>query len=329
MNPSRIVWRAICAIQGNPAFDKISKYIPSQIKKLIREKVNSSVTIKDFTAYIRKGVCYANSPEEKAKEMGATRDINLDERLFGYSIEHPYFLSKIAPFFPLLDELYQKSQGFTVIDVGCGRGIILNQILKRYPSARGIGVELAKEAVLMASRKSRGFYISGDAEDMPIKDEIADVVLLISVLHHFFKYPERILEETYRITKQGGVIIIVDPNVSSEDLNIHTKVQDITFHLETIYGIILDIFGERGETVTIPPEKSYVVYTERSIPPAILYEKLKTSGFSVIKQGYLNHVAFDSRKAPFAFNITCGIDALLSEIAPKEGSMVYFIAKKR
>ncbi|RLI78136.1 hypothetical protein DRP04_10475 [Archaeoglobales archaeon] len=67
-----------------------------------------------------------------------------------------------------------------VLDIGCGP-------MKRNCSKRYYSIDI--------SQKFKP-HIVGDAHALPIKDEVVDVVLLLSVLEHV-KSPEKVLEETF------------------------------------------------------------------------------------------------------------------------------------
>ncbi|UJW30481.1 methyltransferase domain-containing protein [Saccharothrix sp. AJ9571] len=73
----------------------------------------------------------------------------------------------------------------SVVDLGCGSGERLMQILDRHPGATGIGVDLAGPAleVAVAETKERGLsdrltFVEGDAREITYRDEFADVDLL-------------------------------------------------------------------------------------------------------------------------------------------------------
>ncbi|MFC0106257.1 class I SAM-dependent methyltransferase [Kibdelosporangium aridum] len=73
----------------------------------------------------------------------------------------------------------------SVVDLGCGSGERLMQILDRYPGTTGIGVDLAGPAIKVAAAEAagRGFgdrlsFAEGDVRQIGYRDEFAEVDLL-------------------------------------------------------------------------------------------------------------------------------------------------------
>ncbi|KAM4059846.1 methyltransferase [Hirsutella rhossiliensis] len=114
----------------------------------------------------RTGDFYRRDPADIAY---ACRDIN-----------HQYF---DPAFWAAVDGLDYRFSA--VVDLGCGSGERLMQILDRHPGAVGIGVDLAGPAieVAVAEAADRGLsnrlsFAEGDARDMSFRDEFAPVDLL-------------------------------------------------------------------------------------------------------------------------------------------------------
>ncbi|KAI9168035.1 Phenylpyruvate C(3)-methyltransferase [Paramyrothecium foliicola] len=99
------------------------------------------------------------------------------------------------------DPIFWKAMGEidykvnSVVDLGCGSGERLMQILERYPGATGIGVDIAEGALKFASAEAtrRGFndrltFIQGDARAPEYREEFSKVDLLTSFLmgHDFW-----------------------------------------------------------------------------------------------------------------------------------------------
>ncbi len=88
------------------------------------------------------------------------------------------------------------SFGFSsVVDLGCGSGERLMQILSRYPEVAGIGIDLAGPAIKVAAAEalSRGFggrlsFTEGDVRELAYREEFVNVDLLTCFLmgHDFW-----------------------------------------------------------------------------------------------------------------------------------------------
>jgi SAM-dependent methyltransferase len=112
-----------------------------------------------------------------------------------------------------------------VLDVGCGRGLLLVGAARRLTAGRAIGVDIwapgavtgnRPEAVLenaasegVADRVELG---DGDARHLPFKDNAFDVVVSNYLIHEVNTAADRqqIISEVVRILKPGGHLAVVD-----------------------------------------------------------------------------------------------------------------------
>jgi SAM-dependent methyltransferase len=95
-----------------------------------------------------------------------------------------------------------------VIDVGCGPGNLLAAI-GGTPKVL-IGTDVSEGALLHA--QSLGYTtLLSDAQDLPLADQCADVVLLNAVMHHSDN-AEDVLREAVRLMRPGGILVTdMDP----------------------------------------------------------------------------------------------------------------------
>jgi ubiquinone/menaquinone biosynthesis C-methylase UbiE len=102
----------------------------------------------------------------------------------------------------------------TVIDIGCGPGNIF-ATLQGTPKHL-IGIDIAPKSLELA--KDVGYTpILADANNLPLKSEIADVVVLNAALHHC-ENMDSVLKEAARLVKPGGVLVTDhDPQLSGLD----------------------------------------------------------------------------------------------------------------
>ncbi|MDR3175175.1 MAG: methyltransferase domain-containing protein [Desulfovibrio sp.] len=95
--------------------------------------------------------------------------------------------------------------GLTILDAGCGRGVIL-------PVLRGISGPKARLLALDASASMLGGVAAKDpdavaiharAEEIPLIDAYVDLVLCFSAFPHFSDHPA-VAREFFRVLKAGG-----------------------------------------------------------------------------------------------------------------------------
>jgi ubiquinone/menaquinone biosynthesis C-methylase UbiE len=96
-----------------------------------------------------------------------------------------------------------------VLDVGCGQGRFLGPFDSL---AKAVGVDFTLE-MLEKARGLGGLLIRADAEHLPIKSEVFDVVHSAGLLGVYKS--SKICEEMSRVTKNGGRIFISFPAANS------------------------------------------------------------------------------------------------------------------
>ncbi|KAJ1345808.1 hypothetical protein KIN20_000426 [Parelaphostrongylus tenuis] len=97
----------------------------------------------------------------------------------------------------------QQSPGSIVVDVGCGEA--------KYacPSVLMIGIDTCADALIRRNRQSASALdlMLADALALPLRDNIADAVLNVSVLHHFSTAKRRkTVMEGYRMTPSAFTV---------------------------------------------------------------------------------------------------------------------------
>jgi ubiquinone/menaquinone biosynthesis C-methylase UbiE len=103
-----------------------------------------------------------------------------------------------------------------LLDVGCGSGTFLAEILRRYPGVTGAGVDADPEILAIAKRRLRRhgtrFTLHvARAESLPFPDESFDVAVSTLTFHHLPTAAKRAaLCEVYRVLRPGGWILLVD-----------------------------------------------------------------------------------------------------------------------
>ena len=94
----------------------------------------------------------------------------------------------------------------TVLEVGCGSGVILGEIKQKY-TANVVGVDINFNLLDIAiTRVPSANFILGDANVLPLNDNSVD----ISVCHFFLLWvsdPLKALFEMLRVTKPGGAVL--------------------------------------------------------------------------------------------------------------------------
>jgi len=103
----------------------------------------------------------------------------------------------------------KSNDRFLCVDVGCGTGFVTSFELPLYKMV--VATDISRR-MLEVARKRLGRFgslnlVLCDAEFLPIKDGVADLVSISSVLHHLPK-PFNCLREVSRVLKKGGFVYV-------------------------------------------------------------------------------------------------------------------------
>lgn len=124
----------------------------------------------------------------------------------------------------LIDSLNLKGNE-TVLDVGCGRGLLLNEAARRLTSGKAIGVDLwqsedqsgNRPEVTLENARAEGVaerveVRTGDMRELPLPDQSVDVVISSMAIHNVREKEGRVqaIREINRVLKPGGQISLLD-----------------------------------------------------------------------------------------------------------------------
>lgn len=123
--------------------------------------------------------------------------------------------SHILPLVPGLTGSLQ--QGIRMLDVGCGRGLIIMRLAELYPRSQFVGMDLSAEAIAFARGEAarRGLhnieFIASDVSDFDETAEPAafDFVTTFDAIHDQGR-PLNVLRGIRRTLKPGGVYLMQD-----------------------------------------------------------------------------------------------------------------------
>ena len=93
----------------------------------------------------------------------------------------------------------QTTQFETLLDAGCGEGVVLSDIAT-HNQVNLFGLDLDLERVRYAKESTQSQHlIQGDAQTLPFPSESFDLVMLLEVLEHVGE-PRSVLKEAQRVT---------------------------------------------------------------------------------------------------------------------------------
>ncbi|GEM_PF-152989 len=99
----------------------------------------------------------------------------------------------------------------SVLDVGCGTGMLSERLLGAFPSCRLAGVDLSPAMVERARARlaGRAEVREADAERLPFHDGAFDLVVCNDSFHHY-PDPDRAVFQMWRVLRKGGALVLGD-----------------------------------------------------------------------------------------------------------------------
>jgi len=118
------------------------------------------------------------------------------------SCTRPLNVSRIKTISNIVNSL---GVGLKVLDVGCGDGSIGRSLRKA--GHQVVSIELPKVALLAKKGFGVNSIIACDAETLPFRDGVFDVVVAAELLEHLWN-PHAFVEEAHRVLKTSGHLIV-------------------------------------------------------------------------------------------------------------------------
>lgn len=157
-------------------------------------------------------------------------------------------------------------KGLKFLDFGCGKGLLLEEILKINPSLEATGADVSKTALEFAKKAfpKANFIKIEEGEKLPFKNNSFDFILAADVLEHVYD-TDLIFSELSRILKPSGKIFISVPY--------HGMFKNIV-----ISFIGFDFYFD-------PRQPHIRFYTKNN-----LFKMVKENGLTVVSNGYYGRI---------------------------------------
>lgn len=171
---------------------------------MLENKIRTPSEIETYLRELKEWI--AGEEDKEAEEMSAF----FAKRLARYEDVHlgnwGELYAHIADFF---DEGLE-----TLLDIGCGTGLELEAVYRRFPEARIMGIDLSGDMLARAREKFAGKRFQGIEADYfvhPFPAEAVDAALSFETLHHFaYEKKGKIYEKLFQALKNGGYYIECD-----------------------------------------------------------------------------------------------------------------------
>ena len=116
---------------------------------------------------------------------------------------------------------YGLTSGQKVLDVGCGKGFLLHDLMQIVPGLEVHGLDLSQYAIYHAKPEVQPFLTQGTAAKLPYPDHFFDFVISINALHNLYCYElDSALREIERVGKQNKYIVVESYRNEEEKANL-------------------------------------------------------------------------------------------------------------
>ena len=171
---------------------------------MLENKIRTQAEIKSYLADLKKWI--AEEEQTPAEEMSAF----FTNRLAGYEDVH---LGNWGELYAHIADFFDDGLK-TLLDIGCGTGLELEAMYRRFPNVHATGIDLSHAMLAKAQEKFRGKNfqaIEADYFAHPFPAEAFDAALSFETLHHFpYEKKGTIYKKLFRTLKNGGYYIECD-----------------------------------------------------------------------------------------------------------------------
>ncbi len=128
-----------------------------------------------------------------------------------YGSTNPFVRRMMAGFESSLDELFARAEPRSLLDVGCGEGVLVHKWAQRLgEDRRVVGIDLDEESIQAGWEQHRApnlEYRVMHAENLPFADDEFDLATAIEVLEHV-PDPEHTLSEMARCAQRHLLVSV-------------------------------------------------------------------------------------------------------------------------
>jgi 2-polyprenyl-3-methyl-5-hydroxy-6-metoxy-1,4-benzoquinol methylase len=127
-----------------------------------------------------------------------------------YGSSNPLVRRMMAGFEGTLQDLFELADPRSLLDVGCGEGVLVQRWARQSPERRVVGIDLEEESIQAGWEKHAApnlQYIVMRAENLPFADDEFDMACAIEVLEHV-PDPEHTLAEMARCAERHLLVSV-------------------------------------------------------------------------------------------------------------------------
>jgi 2-polyprenyl-3-methyl-5-hydroxy-6-metoxy-1,4-benzoquinol methylase len=127
-----------------------------------------------------------------------------------YGSSNPVVRRLMDSFESTLDELMRRAEPRSLLDVGCGEGVLVHRWAQSLPDSRVVGIDLQEESIQAGWAQHQApnlEYRTMPAEDLPFAENEFELATAIEVLEHV-PDPEHTLAEMARCAERHLLVSV-------------------------------------------------------------------------------------------------------------------------
>lgn len=116
---------------------------------------------------------------------------------------------------------YKLSADAKILDIGCGKGYLLYDLMQLLPGLQVYGLDISDYAIRNCKEELKGNLIVGNAQELPWPDNYFDLVISINTLHNLYAFElEKALKEMERVGKNSKYLCVESYRNEKEKANL-------------------------------------------------------------------------------------------------------------
>ncbi len=137
--------------------------------------------------------------------------------------------------------------GMRVLDVGCGKGFLVKDLMLECPGLEAFGLDISHYALMHCEKEVIGRLHLGSAESLPFPDGSFDCVLSLNTIHNFPRSRALVAMKEIQRLSGGCAFVQVDSYHTPEQKSIFES-WVLTAEYHDYPPAWLKLFGEAGYT---------------------------------------------------------------------------------